>query len=157
MTLGELWVEVRTRYTLATTAIASTGRQFLEVVRNVRDASSSLLRRAIIDPAKWRYLFGEVTSGRTHNIERSAQNASQLARIGVFNNDAGRSILRDHFSEIVTSNSNIIRFWFSEHGTFLERESLLVGPGGFLKLWSTWQVVADNVQRLTTVIPVGGG
>ena len=34
------------------------------------------------------------------------------------------------------------------------RESLFVGPGGFVKFESTWQVLDDGL-RLTTLIPMG--
>ena len=35
-------------------------------------------------------------------------------------------------------------------------ESILAGPGGFVKLVSTWEILADGTRRLSTVIPFGG-
>ena len=40
-------------------------------------------------------------------------------------------------------------------GTFVDRESLLAGPGGFLKILSTWKMTQSG-SSLTTVIPFGG-
>ncbi len=36
------------------------------------------------------------------------------------------------------------------------RESLLSGPGGFLQIESTWEILSDGTRRFTTVIPRGG-
>ena len=35
-------------------------------------------------------------------------------------------------------------------------ESLLAGPGGFLKVESIWQILSDGSRKLTTTIPFGG-
>ncbi|WP_291379380.1 RHS repeat-associated core domain-containing protein [Demequina sp.] len=111
--------------------------------------------RAIVDEGKFNYLFGKVTSG-AHNADRSVQNAQQLARIGVYDNTAGRSLLSSHFDDVVADSNNIVRtFTHKNYGTFQVRESLFAGPGGFLKFESTWQVTDDGL-RLSTVIPMGG-
>ena len=36
------------------------------------------------------------------------------------------------------------------------RESFLAGPGGFLKVESTWQILLDGSRKLATTIPFGG-
>jgi hypothetical protein len=111
--------------------------------------------RALVDAGKYDYLFGNVSSN-PHNLARSLQNQRQLNGIGVFDNAAGRNLLSAHFDEVVSTNSNVLRTWSDEFGTFQARESLLAGPHGLLKLESTWQVTSDGL-RLTTVIPFGGG
>lgn len=110
---------------------------------------------ALVDAGKYDYLFGNVASN-AHNAARSAQNAQQLARIGVYDNAAGRSLLSSHFNEVVSTDSNIVRTFTNEYGSFQVRDSLFSGPDGFLKFESTWQVT-DGGLRLTTVIPMGGG
>jgi filamentous hemagglutinin len=110
--------------------------------------------RAQIDPSKYDYLFGNVASN-AHNAARSAQNARQLARIGIHDSPAGRSLLQNHFDDLIARTDNIARSYTNGYGTFQVRESLLAGPGGFVKFESTWQVT-DSGLRLTTVIPMGG-
>lgn len=109
---------------------------------------------ALVDAGKYDYLFGNVASN-AHNAARSAQNAQQLARVGVHNNAAGRGMLQSHFDDVIARNDNITRTFTNEHGTFQIRDSLFSGPGGFLKFESTWQVTDDGF-RLSTVIPMGG-
>ena len=110
--------------------------------------------RAVVDAGKFDYLFGTVASN-AHNAARSAQNAQQLARIGVYDNAAGRSLLSSHFDDVVVGSNNVARTFTNEYGTFQVRDSLFAGPGGFLKFESTLQVTDDGL-RLTTVIPMGG-
>lgn len=57
--------------------------------------------------------------------------------------------------DVVSGNSNILKTFTNENGTFQIRESLFSGPGGFMKFQSAWQVT-DQGLRLTTVIPIGG-
>lgn len=109
---------------------------------------------ALVDAGKYDYLFGDVASN-AHNAARSAQNAQQLARIGIHDNAAGRALLQSHFDDVVASSDNVLRSFSNSYGTFEVRESLFAGPGGFVKLESTWQVTDDGL-RLTTVIPIGG-
>ena len=112
--------------------------------------------RALVEPAKWDYFFGHVTSGRAHNIARSAQNAAQLRRIGIHDNVSGRQILQSHFDDVVRDSSSIAETFSNQYGSFEVRESLLAGPGGFLRLESTWQIMDDGTRRITTLIPMGG-
>jgi filamentous hemagglutinin len=109
---------------------------------------------AIVDDGKWDYLFGWVKTG-SHNAPRSAQNLSQLSRIGIQDTPEGRQILTDFFNEQVSGSDNIIREYADQYGSFQIRDGLLSGPGGFLHVESTWQVT-DNGLRLTTIIPRGG-
>lgn len=109
--------------------------------------------RAIVDARKLDYLFGNVASN-AHNAARSAQNAQQLAQVGVHDNLAGRALVSSHLDDVVASSGNIARTFTNEHGAFQVRDSLFAGPGGFLKFESTWRVTGDGL-RLTTVIPIG--
>lgn len=111
-------------------------------------------RPVIIDGQKFDYLFGRVSSN-SHNLPRSVQNARQLARIGVGDNQQGRDLLSAHFHEVARTDTNIIRSFTTEYGTFQVRDSLLAGPQGFLHIESTWHVDSQGL-RLTTVIPRGG-
>jgi hypothetical protein len=86
---------------------------------------------------------------------RPAQNAQQLARIGVYDNAAGRALILSHLDEVVNDSSNIARTFSNQYGDFQLRDSLFSGPGALLKFESTWQVSSDGL-RLTTVIPMGG-
>jgi RHS repeat-associated protein len=110
--------------------------------------------KAIVDPGKFDYMFGNVASN-SHNAARSAQNQAQFASVGVYNNAEGRGLLQSHFDEVVGSGSNVMRTFKNDHGEFQVRDSLFAGPGGFLHLETTWQVTASGL-RLTTVIPRGG-
>ena len=109
---------------------------------------------AIVDAGKFDYLFGRVASD-VHNAARSAQNAQQFARVGVYDTPAGRAMLQSHRDGVVGDASNIARTFSNEFGSYQVRDSLFSGPGGFLKVEFTWQVT-DNGLRLTTVIPMLG-
>ena len=98
--------------------------------------------RALVDAGKYDYLFGRVASGN-RNAVRSAQNAQQLARIEVYDDAAGRSLLSNQFGDVIARNHNIARTFTNEHGTFQIRDSLFSAPGGFLKFESTWQVANE--------------
>jgi len=81
------------------------------------------------------YAFGKA-SGNAHNISRSAENASQLSKIGVYDDVAGRQILTDHFNNTLANNSTTI---LAENAGRVEISSLLSGPGGFLNVQSVWE------------------
>lgn len=72
------------------------------------------------------YLFGKA-SGNKHNIERSKAMRTELQKIGIHNTSSGREY------------------------TVTTRESLLMGPGGAVKVESVW-----DGNRLLTVIVKGG-
>lgn len=110
---------------------------------------------AIISEGKFGYLFGEA-SGNAHNVERALENASQLSRVGVYNNAEGQALLQGHFDAVVGDSSNIIRSTSNQYGNFVTRESLFAGPGGFIKFESTWQAMEGGGSRFITAIPFGG-
>lgn len=105
------------------------------------------------------YLFGHAT-GKTHNIERSKQNLAQLSRIGIFDNTQGRNYVTSHLNSVLRDSSNILRIEprsYTVDGvvytwTATIRESLLVGPSGFLKVETIW-----NGNSLVTVTLFGRG
>ncbi len=111
--------------------------------------------QAIVSEGKFGYLFGEA-SGNAHNVSRSLQNASQLSRVGVYNDPSGRALLQSHFNDVVGDSSNIVHSYSDQYGNFQIRESLFAGPGGFVKFESTWQVLEGGSYRFTTAIPFGG-
>jgi filamentous hemagglutinin len=106
-----------------------------------------------VPTAKWNYLFGRA-SADPHNTPRSAQNQAAFARIGLYDNAAGRAVIEEHLRVAALDSSNILRRFTSEHGEFEVRESLLAGPGGFVKLQTTWRI-ADGSMILVTSIPMG--
>jgi filamentous hemagglutinin len=110
---------------------------------------------AVISEGKFGYLFGEA-SGNAHNVERALENASQLSRVGVYNNAEGQALLQAHFDGVVGDSSNIISSTSNQYGNFVTRQSLFAGPGGFISFQSTWQVLEGGAQRFITAIPFGG-
>jgi hypothetical protein len=112
--------------------------------------------KASISDSKLDYVFGRAT-GREHNLMRTAQNAQQMARLGIHDTLAGRSLVRQHLSNVVEDQNNILRRYTDKYGSFEIRESFLAGPSGqFSKLESTWEIMLDGSRRLTTIIPYGG-
>jgi filamentous hemagglutinin len=110
-----------------------------------------------IDDKKFDYLFGRAT-GREHNLARTNQNASEMKRLGVPDTPEGHAMLRSHLNDAVQGNSNVVRTYENEWGSFEVRESLFAGPSGkFSKFESTWQVMPDGSRRFSTLIPRGGG
>lgn len=65
-------------------------------------------------------------------------------------------MLSSHLEQAAQGTSNVIRTYTNQWGSFEVRESLLAGPGGFLKFESTWQVLDNGVLRFITAIPFGG-
>lgn len=112
-----------------------------------------------INSGKFDYLFGRASGekNQAHNRPRTAQNLTQMSRLGVYDNSEGRALLTQHLSEVVKDPSNVISKWSNSHGKFEDRESLFAGPSGkFAKFKSTFQIMEDGARRLTTIIPKGG-
>jgi hypothetical protein len=110
--------------------------------------------RAIIDRDKFKYFFGKVRSNK-HNTNRSKQLINELNSIRIFDTPDGHAALKRHLEHVVRSDENIIRTFADEYGTYQIRDSLFVGPGGFLQLETAWQVTPQGL-RLTTIIPRRG-
>ncbi len=111
--------------------------------------------RADIDPRKMKYLFSKVDSN-PHNKKRSLQNGDQLAKIGINDTYRGRLMITSHLREVAERDDNILRTFTNPHtgNTAEVRESVIVGPGGILKLETTWEVEGGR-RRFTTMIPYG--
>ena len=80
------------------------------------------------------YMLGKAT-GRAHNIQRSLAMARQLSAICLHDSPQTRKYLTDHLINAFANPSNIARV--EANGTIV-RDSLLVGPGGVLKVESYW-------------------
>jgi filamentous hemagglutinin len=102
------------------------------------------------------YLLG-IASGRQHNIDRAAQNAAQMARIGIFDNAQGRAILREYLTRVAQQSNNVVSVSSNQYGNFLMRESLLAGPRGVVLFRTAWRVAQDGTQHFSTGIPMGFG
>jgi hypothetical protein len=130
-----------------------------EAAESTADGTSSTAdqgSKAVVDDKKCDYLFSRAAPD-AHNSPRSLQNLSQLNRIGVFDNPEGRNLIAQNLNNTVSTDSNIVRTFSDQYGTFQIRDSLLAGPNGVLKLETTWQMMTDGRLRMTTVIPMGGG
>ena len=110
---------------------------------------------AEVPPKKYDYIFGRVSSNE-HNAARSLQIGRDLARIGIHDNASGRAILEEHFRRVVADTGSVSKTYTDEHGLFELRESILAGPGGFLKLETAWKVVGA-ARIFCTVITKGKG
>lgn len=113
-------------------------------------------RAGVIDEGKFDYLFGQVTSN-PHNMSRSQQLQSELSHISIYDTADGRCILTNHLNDVASDSSSIVRT-FSENRdgvtqNFTVRESLLKGPGGFIRLETTFETMADGTSRFITTIP----
>lgn len=124
----------------------------------------------VVEENKFNYLFGKAAPD-AHNTPRSDQNQGMLSRIGLVDNEESRAAIRAHLERVPEDPSNVIstspgreippgkfpkNSVFEGHwgGPTETRESLLSGPGGQVRIESTWEV-RYGTRRLTTVIPKG--
>jgi hypothetical protein len=68
-----------------------------------------------------------------------------FAWIGVYNNAEGRAMLQSHLDRVVAGSANNVRTFVNEHGSFVVKNSLFAGPGGFVRPRVD---LADHRQRL---------
>ena len=121
----------------------------------------------IVDEGKFTYVFGKAAAD-AHNTPRTLDNARQMGTIGFHDTVESRATIRAHLERVPYEPGNIIESApgkeiaeakLPKHsvtdgtwgGPIEVRESLLQGPGGTVKLSSTWEV-RYGVRRLTTVI-----
>lgn len=130
-------------------ALRSTPQVQAGVLAHVRATSLT----ANVPASKFEFIFGRVTSS-PHNLERSIELQRHFARIGVYDDAGGRSLILEHLDDVVASRDNIVRTLETAHGRQEIRDSLFVGPRGLVHLETTW-VVEGSVRRLTTVVPYG--
>jgi hypothetical protein len=112
--------------------------------------------------SKTDYLFGKAT-GNKHNIERSKAMQAELKKIGIYDNQSGREYISKHLNDVLKDSTNInnveTRTYIAKElpgqpvvkYTATTRESLLMGPGGAVKVESVW-----DGNRLITVVIKGG-
>ncbi|MWP62379.1 RHS repeat-associated core domain-containing protein [Gilliamella sp. Pas-s25] len=109
-----------------------------------------------IDPKKFDYLYGKVTSG-THNTDRSTQLSQTMRRLGLQTDESGTKILTEHFDKIINTQDNIIDTYIKGSQKFEIRESLLIGPSGkATKLESSFEIMPNGSRRFVTTIPKEG-
>jgi filamentous hemagglutinin len=137
--------------------VATAGFKLTSCCNNPKLVITVESRSVQIDPNKFRYLFGDVTSD-AHNAARSLQNAAQLNSIGIQNTEAGIQIITEQLTAAAQNPASFT-------GTILKtlpngsvitlqtQDVLLSGPGGFLKLDVTWQVMSDGSLKFVTAIP----
>ena len=89
------------------------------------------------------FLLGLATGAR--NVQRSRAMASELGRIGLHDSPATREMLADHFAKVLNDPTNILEI--QANGRVV-RESLLMGPGGAVKVRSIWQ----DDHLITTIL-----
>jgi filamentous hemagglutinin len=106
-----------------------------------------------IDPRKFDYLFGHVSSN-AHNTARSNQLALEMKRLGVPDTAVGRQILSEHLALSVKAEGNVIRTYSNQYGKFEVRESLFIGPSGqAAKFESTFKILEGGTRQFITAIP----
>jgi hypothetical protein len=90
------------------------------------------------------FIFGKAT-GRPHNLQRSQSMLAQLNRVGIQDTPASREyiekILVDAFNDPASTVS-------SSADGFVTKESLVMGPGGGVKLESVW----NGKQLISAII-----
>jgi RHS repeat-associated protein len=96
---------------------------------------------------KLEFMLGNAT-GNQHNIDRSAELAGQLQRIGLPDTADTRQLLNGHLSDVLNDAANIVGI--QENGRVV-RESLLMGPLGGAKVQTIWEG-----NKLITVNIFGG-
>jgi hypothetical protein len=87
-------------------------------------------------------------------MARSISMLRKLNAIGVFDNAQGRSLVQRCLEAAAKATDNVVREEVRNGVTTLTKDSLLIGPGGVLKLQSFWEVTSDGL-RLTSAIPYG--
>lgn len=111
----------------------------------------------IIDERKLDYIFNRNIKPDPHNSSRAAQNAIQLQRIGIYDDSEGREIVKRHLEQTVTLADNVSDRFVNKYGVDIEnREALLAGPSGkFIKVQSSWEIMADGTRRFLSFQPFG--
>ncbi|WP_141772159.1 MULTISPECIES: hypothetical protein [unclassified Mycobacterium] len=138
----------------ATVGVGALLKFVRRIASAVRDAKSAVeVLNSIIAPGKLDYIFGKVTSS-PKNTARSISMLRQLNAIGVFDNAEGRKLVQQSLESAAKATDNVAKEEVRNGVTTLTKDSLLIGPGGVLKLESFWEVTSDGL-RLTSVIPYG--
>ena len=99
-----------------------------------------------VDPKKFDYFFGRVTEGNPHNIQRSAQNAKDLATLGITQEQQ----LMDVFEQAMLSG-NEVRTMTSQYGKTVVK-SVSVGNKGKIEV-SFFYEEGKTIPKVTSIIP----
>ena len=135
---------------------------------SLKDSNAPVLG-VVVDENKFTYIFGKAAPD-AHNTPRTVDNARHMGMIGFHDTAESRAAIRAHLERIPNDDGNIVERLAGKDikpenfpqqsvveghwgGQAEVRESLLQGPGGSVKLRSTWEV-RYGVRRLTTVIPM---
>ena len=130
------------------------------------DRPENLQKRSIIDDRKLDYLFDRNIQPDDHNSSRAEQNATQLRRLGFYDDLESRQAIDRHLQETVQTDDNIIQQFTHQYrdrqtGEVGEsetevRDSLLAGRSGkFAQLHSSWQVLPKATRRFLSAILYG--
>jgi RHS repeat-associated protein len=84
---------------------------------------------------KLEYLFGNAT-GSIHNTDRSVSLESQLRRIGIYDDAAGRDAVTAHLRDVLNDEGSTVE---QQDSGRVVREGILVGPNGFLRSETVWE------------------
>ncbi|GGH68345.1 SpvB/TcaC N-terminal domain-containing protein [Phaeocystidibacter marisrubri] len=123
---------------------ADEGAEYIDEGIRMTDQAFEAANSSANIGTKLEYVFGNGT-GTAHNIDRSRAMLRQLESVGIFDNAAGRSLLKSHLESVYSGTKGILQ----SNGRYL-RESLLMGPNGGLKVESIWEG-----NRLITVKLLG--
>ncbi len=109
-----------------------------------------------INPNKFKYLFGDVTSGNEHNIERSRQVAWYMKSLGINDNEDGKALLTDQLTSAAQDTSNTVNTEPTQWGLRINKDLLLFGPSGKIyKISTGWMLRDFGILDFITLIPHG--
>lgn len=95
---------------------------------------------------KIEYIMGNAT-GNIHNIERSLEMEKTLNSIGIFDNKAGRTLVKNAFED---AHANIDKGVLDHRTGRTSVDTLLSGPNGFAKMTTVWdgnKLVTVNLYK----------
>ena len=118
--------------------------------------AAQTIANSVIDAKKFDYLFGRA-KGNPHTLDRTNQLALEMKRPGITDDINGHAILAEHFTQATTDQSNIIKKYTDQYGSFEIRESFFIGPSGKATMFeSTFEIMSDGSHRFITTIPKNG-
>ncbi|MFY7672491.1 RHS repeat-associated core domain-containing protein [Tenacibaculum sp. MEBiC06402] len=99
-----------------------------------------------IDPAKFKYFFGQVKTGRLHSITRSAQNARDLKTLGITTVKKLKKFL-----DKADIKGVVQKTMTNDHGTSVIKR-IVVNKKGAIDV-NFFTQAGESVPRITTIIP----
>jgi len=102
------------------------------------------------------YLFGKAT-GAQHNLDRSRSMALLLKSVGIVDNPGGRALVQRHLTMAWRTSTNVKSVVLGfRNSSIVEKESLLWGPNGAVKVVSIWQTYGTSVRLVTAILIKSG-